>query len=276
MNAELYIQNLLDSNPLREPLLYEIIKSLGLPTGSRGLDAGCGIGLQTLLLADAIGMNGHVTGLDILPELLTYGEALVIEAELSKRISFRQGDVNQLPFDDNSFDWVWSMDCIGYPAGDLELVLQELKRVVKPGGEIILLGWTSQQVLPGYPLLEARLNATCSAYLPFLKDKRPETNFMNALHAFQHVGLSDIVAHTYVGTIQSPLQEECKTAITSLFDMLWGTPQSEVSQGDWQEYQRLCKPTSPDFILNLPEYYGFFTYSAFCGKVDKSSASREA
>jgi demethylmenaquinone methyltransferase/2-methoxy-6-polyprenyl-1,4-benzoquinol methylase len=114
------------------------------------------------------------------------------------------------------------------------------------------------------------LNATCSAYLPFLKDKRPEANFANALHAFQHVGLKDIAADTFVSTIQSPLNDECKTSITSLFDMLWGTLQPEVSQDDWQEYQRLCKPTSPDFILNLPGYYGFFTYSAFCGKVMKS------
>ncbi len=269
-NTELYIQNLLETNPLREPLLCEIIESLGLPAGSHGLDAGCGIGLQTMPLLDAVGLNGHIIGLDILPELLDYAQSLVEEAGLSKHISFRQGDVNHLPFDDNSFDWVWSMDCVGYPAEDLGPVLQELIRVTKPGGEIIILGWTSQQVLPGYPLLEARLNATCSAYLPFLKDKRPETNFMNALPAFQRAGLKDTVAHTFVGTIQSPLHEECRVAITSLFNMLWGTPQPEVSPEDWQDYQKLCKPTSPDFILNLPEYYGFFTYSAFFGKVNKA------
>ena len=267
--TDLYIQNLLESNPLREPLIREIIESLGLPAGSSGLDAGCGIGLQTTLLLHPIGLNGHVTGFDILPELLAYGESFVEEAGLSRQISFRQGDVNHLTFDDDSFDWVWSMDCIGYPAGEIEPILKELTRVVKPGGEIILLGWTSQQVLPGYPLLEARLNATCSAYLPFLKDKRPETNFMNALHTFQRAGLEAVVANTFVGTIQSPLSDVCKAAITSLFEMLWGTPQPEVSQGDWQEHERLCRSTSPDFILNLPEYYGFFTYSMFRGKVVK-------
>jgi demethylmenaquinone methyltransferase/2-methoxy-6-polyprenyl-1,4-benzoquinol methylase len=149
--------------------------------------------------------------------------------------------------------------------------LKELTRVVKPGGEIILLGWTSQQVLPGYPLLEARLNATCSAYLPYLKDKRPDTHFMSALQAFQRAGLMDVVANTFVGTMQSPLSDVCKTAIASLFAMLWGTPQPEVSQRDWQEQQRLCKPESPDFILNLPEYYGFYTYSVFRGEVDKTT-----
>jgi demethylmenaquinone methyltransferase/2-methoxy-6-polyprenyl-1,4-benzoquinol methylase len=80
-NTEIYIQNLLDSNPLREPLLRQIVRDLGLPAGSHGLDAGCGIGLQTLLLLDAIGPNGHVTGLDILPELLDYGRDLVAKAD---------------------------------------------------------------------------------------------------------------------------------------------------------------------------------------------------
>jgi demethylmenaquinone methyltransferase / 2-methoxy-6-polyprenyl-1,4-benzoquinol methylase len=270
MTAELYIQNLLETNPLREPLTGEIIEALGLPDGSHGLDAGCGIGLQTMLLLDAIGLDGHVTGLDILPELLKYGESIVEKAGSSKQISFRQGDVNHLPFGDNTFNWVWSMDCVGYPAGDLEPVLKELIRVIKPGGEIILLGWSSQQVLPGYPLLEARLNATGSAYLPFLKDKSPEANFLTALRAFQRVGLKDVVADTFVSTIQPPLNDECKTAIAALFEMLWGTPQPEVSQEDQQAYQRLCKRTSPDFILNSPEYYGFFTYSMFRGSVIKS------
>jgi demethylmenaquinone methyltransferase/2-methoxy-6-polyprenyl-1,4-benzoquinol methylase len=248
-------------------LFVVIIDSLALPAGSHGLDAGCGIGLQTPLLLDALGLNGHITGLDILPELLAHGKAMAERAALTEHISFRQGDVNRLPFEENHFDWVWSMDCIGYPAGDLEPVLRELLRVVKPGGDIFLLGWSSQQLLPGYPLLEARLNALCSGYVPFLKDLPPASNFMRALQTLQAVGLEDPVAHTFVGDIQGPFNDTCRTALLSLLDMLWGTPQPGVSPEDWQEYQRLCQPTSADFILNLPAYYGFFTYTMFRGQV---------
>ena len=265
--TDLYIQNLLESNPLREPLLKKIIQTLDLPIGSHGLDAGCGIGLQALLLLEAIGMTGHVTGLDILPGLLDYGTEIVTKAGLFEQITFREGDVNHLPFDDNSFDWVWSMDCIGYPAGDIEPTLKELMRVVKPGGDIIILGWSSQQLLPGYPLLEARLNATCSAYLPFLKDKQPESNFMRIPQAFQNAGLQEIKAQTFVGDIHAPLSDDLRRALTSLFNMLWGTPQPEVAAEDWQEYQSACIPASTHFILDVPGYYGFFTYSMFRGKV---------
>jgi hypothetical protein len=55
--------------------------------------------------------------------------------------------------------------------------------------------------------------------------------------------------------------------LVSLFQMLWGEQQPEVSQEDWAEYQRLCQPESPEFILNLSDYYAFFTYSMFRGKV---------
>jgi ubiquinone/menaquinone biosynthesis C-methylase UbiE len=274
-NTDLYIQRLLESNPLREPLLRTIIQSLRLPHGSRGLDAGCGIGLQTLPLFEAIGTDGHVVGLDILPELLAYGTRMIEKAGLESHVTFREGSVGCLPFEDNSFDWAWSADCIGYPAGDLYPLLKELIRVVKPGGSIFLLGWSSQQVLPGYPLLEARLNGTCSGYLPFLREKGSDQNFMRALHSFRKAGLEDTQAQTFLADVSAPLEDGVRTALTSLFEMLWGTQQPEVFPEDWKEYQRLCRPDSPDFILDLPEYYGFFTYTLFRGRVPKIKPATE-
>jgi demethylmenaquinone methyltransferase/2-methoxy-6-polyprenyl-1,4-benzoquinol methylase len=263
------IQNLLQANPLREPTLRSIIYSLQLPRGSRGLDAGCGIGLQSILLAETVGAKGHITGLDIMPELLAYGEGLASKAGLSGRVAFRAGDVSCLPFEEDRFDWAWSADCIGYPAGDLMPPLQELVRVVKPGGTVILLGWSSQQLLPGYPLLEARLNATCSGYIPFLKNKGPELHFMRASGYFKNLGLEAVEARTFVGEVQAPLTHGERIALTSLFEMLWSSPQPEASVEDRAQYKRLCTPGSPDFILDIPDYYGFFTYSIFHGKVTK-------
>ncbi|HEX9388421.1 MAG TPA: class I SAM-dependent methyltransferase [Anaerolineales bacterium] len=267
MDTSIYIQRLLEAEPLREPMLRSIVRSLQLPVESKGLDAGCGVGLQTLLLAEAVGAKGHITGIDILPELLAYGEDIVRKTGLSDRITFREADVNHLPFEDDTFDWIWSADCIGYPAGELTPLLEELTRVVKPGGEVILLGWSSQQLLPGYPLLEARLNATCSGYIPFLKEKSPDLNFLRASHWFQKAGLEEIKAQTFVGEVQSPLTMGKRTALISLFDMLWSSPQPDTSPEDWRQYQQLCKPESADFILDLPDYYAFFTYSMFRGKV---------
>jgi ubiquinone/menaquinone biosynthesis C-methylase UbiE len=266
-NASLCIQRSLEANPLREPVLRSVIRSLQLPHASSGLDAGCGIGLQALLLAEAVGPDGSVTGIDIDPGLLAYGRDRVSKAGYSDRVTFCAGDVSRFPFGNDFFDWVWSTDCIGYPAGELAPFLEELMRLVKPSGNVILLAWSSQQLLPGYPLLEARLNATCSAYLPFLRDIKPEMNFLRALHLFRKVGLEEVRAQTFVGDIQAPLTDGVRAALISLFDMLWGQPQPDVSRQDWSEYQRLCLPGSPDFILDLPDYYAFFTYTVFRGQV---------
>jgi ubiquinone/menaquinone biosynthesis C-methylase UbiE len=265
-DAQLYIKNLLEANPLREPLMRSIIRVLHLPAGSCGLDVGCGIGQQAILLAEAVGPAGHVTGVDILPELLRFAEKLADQVGLSGRLTFREGDMNSLPFPDHIFDWAASADCIGYPTGDISPVLKELVRVVRPGGSIFILAWTSQNVLPGYPLLEARLNATCSSYLPYLKGKSPEAHFLQALSWLQKAGLEEVKAQTFVGDVQSPLSNGQRTALLSLLQMLWGEPQPEVSPGDWQEYQRLCTPGSMDLILDIPDYYAFFTYTMLSGK----------
>jgi SAM-dependent methyltransferase len=262
-----YIQRLEEANPLREPTLREAIQALHLPSGSRGLDVGCGIGLQALLLAEAVGSAGHVTGLDLAPAVLSYAEMLVKAAGLAERISFRVGDMRNLPFDDNTFDWVWSADCVGYPVGELLPVLKELARVVRPGGNVAILAWSTQQLLPGYPLLEARLNAACSALGPFVKGSRPESHFLRALGWFRGAGFVEPTGHTFVGDVQAPLSGGIRRALLSLLAMLWGEPQPEVAPADWVEYQRLCQGDSLDCILNLPDYYAFFTYSMFHGKV---------
>jgi len=208
-----------------------------------------------------------LTGVDIVPELLAFGENLAGQAGYSKRINFREGDMSRLPFADDTFDWVWSADCIGYPVGELSPVLEELMRVVKPGGSVIILAWSSQQLLPGYPLLEARLNATCSSYIPFLNGKNPELHFLRALHWFRKVGMEEVKARTFVGDVQAPFGEDERAALTSLFEMLWSGPASEASSEDWSEYLRLCKQGSADFILDEPGYHAFFTYTMFRGKV---------
>jgi ubiquinone/menaquinone biosynthesis C-methylase UbiE len=266
-DIDYFVQMAYVSNPLREPVLRSAIQALQLPSGSRGLDAGCGIGLQTLLLAEAVGPVGHITGLDLSPEFLDHAEEMVEKAGLSERISFREGDVNKLPFDDYAFDWAWSADCVGYaPIEPLPLV-KELARVVKPGGSVATLAWSSEKLLPGHPLLEAHLNATSSGIAPFVKGKKPESHFLRALGWFRDAGLEKPTARTFAGDAHAPLTDDLRSALIALFQMRWPGVESELTQEDWVEYQRLCLPESPDFILDRPDYYAFFTYSMFRGKV---------
>ena len=103
-----YLQSLLVTNPLQEPVMRRVVRALNLPPGSRGLDVGCGIGLQAIMLAEAVGPAGHVTGVDLSPEFLVHARDIAEKAGISEQVSFQEGDMNNLPFDDDAFDWVWS------------------------------------------------------------------------------------------------------------------------------------------------------------------------
>jgi demethylmenaquinone methyltransferase/2-methoxy-6-polyprenyl-1,4-benzoquinol methylase len=129
------------------------------------------------------------------------------------------------------------------------------------------MAWSSQQLLPGHALLEARLNATCSPYTPYLRGKPPEAHFARALGWFRQAGLEECAVRTFVGEVQPPLDRGVRSALLSLMSQLWGQRQPETAREDWEEAQRLCRPDSPDCILDHPDYYGFFTYTVFTGRV---------
>ncbi|GBF35014.1 2-heptaprenyl-1,4-naphthoquinone methyltransferase [Desulfocucumis palustris] len=265
--AEEYLKKLELSNIFRQHIIRNIVDTLQLPSGSKGLDAGCGTGFYTLMLAEAAGVCGHVTGLDIEEKFLAKGRSLASKSGLTERVSFMKGDIRKLPFEENLFDWAFSMDLVGYPKIDPVLLLKELARTVKPGGTIYILNWSSQMLLPGYPFLEARLNATSLGIAPFDAKMKPELHSMRAREWFKQAGLNNTKAQTFVGDINPPLSQEMRKALAALFEMRWGKDNPELLEEEQLEYQRLCRDDSPDCILNMPGYYGFFTYSLFRGRV---------
>ena len=139
MSKNAYAEKLTLLDPLREPLFRSLIHSLKLTEGSRGLDIGCGIGSHTLILADAVGESGHVTGMDLSEELLAYAAQRAQEAGFSQRVSFLKCDMNRLAFSDNALDWVWSADCAGYAPGNAASLIKHLAGLVKPGGSVFAL-----------------------------------------------------------------------------------------------------------------------------------------
>jgi SAM-dependent methyltransferase len=96
--------------------------------GARVLDAGCGEGYGTDILAHAA---SSVVGVDL--ELPVVRRAI----ERYPRAQFRAGDIAALPFENASFDAVVSLQVIEH-VGDPARLLQECARVLRPGGTLIL------------------------------------------------------------------------------------------------------------------------------------------
>lgn len=266
MSKNPVIQGSYDMNVLREPVLRTLIRDLNLAEGSHGLDNACGIGLQSVLLAEEVGAHGHVTGLDVSSEILEVARGIIEDAGYSQRITLQQGDIADLPFENETFDWALSIDGVGYGSGNTLHFLDEMKRVVKTGGMIVIAAWSSEKLLPGYPELEARLSATVSGIAPFVKGKDPGLHLSRTLGQLRKLGLTETTAKTYAGSVFAPLDETSRRALVSLFDMRWPNVESELSQHDIKEFNRLCNPDSQDFILNIPEYYAYFTYTVFKGR----------
>jgi demethylmenaquinone methyltransferase/2-methoxy-6-polyprenyl-1,4-benzoquinol methylase len=78
------------------------------------------------------------------------------------------------------------------------------------------------------------------------------------------------MARTFAGDAHAPLIDDQRSALAALIQMRWPGVVAELTPEDWAEYQRLCLPESPDFILDHPDYYAFFAYSMFHGKVAES------
>jgi ubiquinone/menaquinone biosynthesis C-methylase UbiE len=114
------------------------VRRIGIKPGAKVLDVACGTGNTALPAAQA---GGIVTGVDIATNLLAHARKRAGAEELD--IRFEEGDAEELPYADQSFDVVLTMFGAMF-APRPEKVATELLRVCKPGGKIAMANWTPQ------------------------------------------------------------------------------------------------------------------------------------
>jgi len=114
-----------------------VVRSARIRAGERVLDVACGTG-NTAIMARARG--AVVTGLDLTPELLAVAQKRAVE-EGHGDITWKEGDAENLPFADGTFDVVVS-SCGLMFAPDQAKVAGEVARVTRRGGRIAIQAWT--------------------------------------------------------------------------------------------------------------------------------------
>ena len=108
----------------------------GLQPGERVLDLGSGGGLDCFLAARQVGETGHVTGLDMTPDMLELARRN--QASLGfANVEFVQGEMESMPLPGDSFDVIIS-NCVVCLSPDKDAVFSESFRVLAPGGRIHL------------------------------------------------------------------------------------------------------------------------------------------
>jgi tocopherol O-methyltransferase len=119
-------------------LIEELLKWADVQTAENILDVGCGIGGSSLYLANKF--NAKATGITLSPVQATRAKERAQQAGLSGRSDFQVADAQAMPFADDSFDLVWSLES-GEHMPDKSKFLQECYRVLKPGGTLIMVTW---------------------------------------------------------------------------------------------------------------------------------------
>jgi tocopherol O-methyltransferase len=131
-------------------LIEELLKWSGVQQAENILDVGCGIGGSSLYLAEKF--NASATGITLSPVQAGRATERAQEAGLSGRCHFQVANAQAMPFADNSFDLVWSLES-GEHMPDKAKFMQECYRVLKPGGTLIMVTWCHR------PIDESPLNA---------------------------------------------------------------------------------------------------------------------
>lgn len=119
-------------------LIEELLQWAKVESAENILDVGCGIGGSTLYLANRL--NAKATGITLSPVQATRAKQRAQDIGLSARTDFQVADAQAMPFADDSFDLVWSLES-GEHMPDKTKFLQECYRVLKPGGRLIMVTW---------------------------------------------------------------------------------------------------------------------------------------
>ena len=173
-------------HPRPHSMLYEVVSTCGVSSSSLVLDIGSGRGNHSCALAQRFGCA--VVGLDVAQFHVEQGRARAVQEGVSDRVSFVQGDIEALPFEDEQFDFLWSRDMLMHVLA-LPQALAECARVLKPAGA--MLAYTTVATGRMEPKEAAWLYASFGLVLESMEEGVVEAAFQAAglqMHSKEQLG----------------------------------------------------------------------------------------
>lgn len=192
------------------PAQDRLLEMADLSPGERVLDVACGTGLVTLRAASQVTSEGHVSAVDLSEGMVEEAEAAARERDLD-HVTCQQMDAEALDFPDAHFDVALCSLGLMYPPNPEE-ALQEMYRVLKPGGRAVAAVWGRRDRCGWagiFPVVDARVESEVCPL--FFRLGTGDT----LTHAFKQVGFSAVTADRFSTTLHYPDDE---TVLEAAFD----------------------------------------------------------
>jgi arsenite methyltransferase len=246
--------------------LAEAIAALGLRAGWRVLDAGCGPGGVLPLLAAAVMPSGTVLGLDYSLAHVERARQLMQAHGLQNVVTVEVADLRvELPVAPHSCDAIWIADVL-YPdtVGQPAAVVRRLARLLSPGGILAVFygNWLRPVYLPGYARLEHLIGAAREARYASERPSQGQFHPECALAWLRGAGLQECRLQLFPVLHTQPLPQAVREYIaTAIFAGHYAEAvaardaDAGLSPEDEALWRRLSDPTSPDCLLEQPDYY---------------------
>jgi ubiquinone/menaquinone biosynthesis C-methylase UbiE len=132
------------------PCARILVQAADPKPGQRVLDVGCGTGIVAREVASRLGATAAVTAVDLSANMLAVARAAAARDGL--KIEWREGNAEQLPFDDRAFDLVLCQFALMFVA-DKAAALWEMRRVVTERGRVLISVWEGLDRHPFYQTL---------------------------------------------------------------------------------------------------------------------------
>jgi SAM-dependent methyltransferase len=268
------------SNLIRADAFYgatyqKVAGWLNILPGIAALDAGSGAGGFTQLLAQAVGPGGTVVALDLTPELLQTTRERLDTTPFKDRVSYHEGDIQHLPFEDARFDLVWSSRTIHHLPDQLAGV-RELCRVLKPGGRLALReGGLRPRFLPndlgiGEPGLEERLEVAFQRW--FQSNVRGGEGAVRYpfgwTQLLRDAGLQSVSARTFLVELLPPFTGVQIEYMTGLLDRWVASDErkSFIGEEDAEVIRQIIDTDSSHYIFKRSDLHCLEGVSVYLGE----------
>jgi len=138
----------MDGHPLIQQVKRQMLEVCPIGEGDRILDVGCGLGHEVRRLAEQVGPQGQVVGIDANSAMIT--EARRRATGLTLPITFEVGDAQHVAFADNTFDLCRTERVLRY-LDRPEAAVGEMARLARPGGSVLAFDFDSDQTVVDAP-----------------------------------------------------------------------------------------------------------------------------